>query len=415
MRNKILTALLSIVIAFGLWLYVITVVSPGSEKTVYNIPVGVQGDGALADRGLCITNHPEETTVNLQLSGNRIDLNKVNNGNITITLNISNISEPGEYELLYDIAYPGEIASNAVTTQNRTPGTIKVVVEKRVTEKIPVVLTVTEADPGYLADVDEMEHTEFIWITGPERTVNKIHQAKLDIDLAGQHERIDGNLAYTLVDNSGNPLTEEERLMLTDDQAENGTIPVNLRVAPVKTIEVKANIKDGGGATKADAGITYSVPEITVSGNLQPLLEGTTVLPDIDLGKLTEQTNKFTLKLNLPPNVVCESGETEVEVEVSFPNLRTTELVISNFTLEGEPAGKEGVIHTKSLTVLFRGTKAAIDSLKTGDVTATVSFADGKEGTLERNVTIKVNGSDKVGAVGTYQVETVLKNKTASE
>lgn len=415
MRNKILTALLSVVIAFGLWLYVITVVSPGSEKTVYSIPVGVQGDGALADRDLCITNHPEKTTVSLQLSGNRIDLNKVNNGNITITLNISNISEPGEYELIYDIAYPGEIASNAVTTQKRTPSTIKVVVEKRVTEKIPVNLSVTEADPGYLADVDEMEYPEYIWITGPERTVSKIKQAKLDIDLAGQHERIDGNLAYTLVDGSDKPLTEEDLLMLTDDQPENGTIPVNLRVAPVKTIEVKANIKEGGGATKADAVITYSVPEITVSGNLQPLLEGTTVLPDIDLGKLTEQTNKFTLKLNLPPNVVCESGETEVEVEVSFPNLRTTELVISNFTAEGVPAGKEGVINTKSMTVLFRGSKAAIDSLKTSDVTAAVSFADGKDGALERNVTIKVNSTDKVGAVGTYQVETVLKDKTATQ
>lgn len=415
MRNKILTALLSVVIAFGLWLYVITVVSPGSEKTVYNIPVGMQGDGALADRGLCITNQPEKTTVNLQLSGNRIDLNKVNNGNITITLDVSSISEPGEYNQIYDIAYPGEIASNAVTTQKRTPGTIKVVVEKRVTEKVPVVITVSEADPGYLADVDEMEYPEFIWITGPERTVGKIHQAKLDIDLEGQHERINGNLAYALLDENENPLTEEERLMLTDDQAENGTIPVNLRVAPVKTFEVKAKIKDGGGATEADAVIVYSVPEITVSGNLQPLLEGQTVLPDIDLGKLTEQTNKFTMKLNLPPNAVCESGETEVEVEVSFPNLRTTELVISEFKVEGEPAGKEGVINTKSLKILFRGSKAAVDALKTGDITATVDFSDGKEGTVERNVTIAVNGSDKVGAVGTYQVETVLKDKVVTE
>ena len=39
MRNKILSGLLSLVIAFGLWLYVITYVSPGSEETYYNIPV----------------------------------------------------------------------------------------------------------------------------------------------------------------------------------------------------------------------------------------------------------------------------------------------------------------------------------------------------------------------------------------
>lgn len=415
MRNKILTALLSVVIACGLWLYVITVVSPGSEKTVYNIPVGVQGDGALAERSLCITNQPENTTIDLQLAGNRIDLNEVNNGNITITLDISNISEPGEYQQPYTITFPGEIASNAITVQKRTPGTIKVVVEKRVTEKIPVNITVTDADPGYIANVDDMEYPEYIWITGPERTVSKVYQANLEIDLTGQHERIDQNLAYQLCDENGDPLTEEEHLLLDDDQEENGKIYVNLRVAPVKTFEVKANIKEGGGATEEDAVIVYSVPEITVSGNLQPLLEGQTVLPDIDLGKLTEQTNKFTMKLNLPPNAVCESGETEVEVEVSFPNLRTTELVISDFTVEGVPAGKEGVVNTKSLKVLFRGSKAAVEALKTGDITATVNFSDGKEGTVERNVTITVGGSEKIGAVGTYQVETVLKDQVASE
>ena len=39
MKNRFGSILLSIVIAFGLWLYVITYVSPNSEETYYNIPV----------------------------------------------------------------------------------------------------------------------------------------------------------------------------------------------------------------------------------------------------------------------------------------------------------------------------------------------------------------------------------------
>ena len=42
MKNKILAALLSVAVAFGLWLYVITVVNPESEKTYYEIPVVLQ-------------------------------------------------------------------------------------------------------------------------------------------------------------------------------------------------------------------------------------------------------------------------------------------------------------------------------------------------------------------------------------
>ena len=38
MKNKVLAILMSVVVAFGLWMYVITVVSPESEKTYYDIP-----------------------------------------------------------------------------------------------------------------------------------------------------------------------------------------------------------------------------------------------------------------------------------------------------------------------------------------------------------------------------------------
>ena len=51
--SKIWTLLLSFLVAFGLWLYVITVVSPESEETYYDIPVTYQND-ILEERGLMI-------------------------------------------------------------------------------------------------------------------------------------------------------------------------------------------------------------------------------------------------------------------------------------------------------------------------------------------------------------------------
>ena len=49
MKSKIWTLLIAVASAFLLWLYVISVVSPGSTETFYNIPVVMQGQGALAD------------------------------------------------------------------------------------------------------------------------------------------------------------------------------------------------------------------------------------------------------------------------------------------------------------------------------------------------------------------------------
>ena len=47
MKHKIRTLLLSLVISFGLWLYVVTVISPEYEVTVYNVPVELVGTGTL--------------------------------------------------------------------------------------------------------------------------------------------------------------------------------------------------------------------------------------------------------------------------------------------------------------------------------------------------------------------------------
>ena len=77
MKNKLIYALLSFVIALGLWFYVIAVVSPESEETYYNVPVVLQNESVLTEKGLMIITQ-NKPSVTLRLRGNRSDLNKLN-------------------------------------------------------------------------------------------------------------------------------------------------------------------------------------------------------------------------------------------------------------------------------------------------------------------------------------------------
>ena len=94
MKSKIGYIALSVLIAFGLWLYVITSVSPGSEETYDDVPVILSAETVLQERGLMITSVSSDT-VTLKLSGNRSDLAQVNRGNITVKADLSKIYEPG--------------------------------------------------------------------------------------------------------------------------------------------------------------------------------------------------------------------------------------------------------------------------------------------------------------------------------
>ena len=104
MKSKIGALLLSLAIAFGLWFYVITVVSPESEDTFYDIPIVLNGESILNDRGLMILSGKNQT-VDLKLEGYRTDLSNLNKANIILLADLSQITTAGEHKLSYDISY----------------------------------------------------------------------------------------------------------------------------------------------------------------------------------------------------------------------------------------------------------------------------------------------------------------------
>ena len=95
MKNKVVSMLLSVAIALGLWAYVITTVSPGSKDTISGIPVVFEGETALKEKGLMITSE-NNVTVSLELSGNRSDLAKLDKNNITVKVDLTKVYDPGE-------------------------------------------------------------------------------------------------------------------------------------------------------------------------------------------------------------------------------------------------------------------------------------------------------------------------------
>ena len=105
MKKNVWTFLLSLAIAFGLWVYVVTAVNPEFEDNFYNIPVVLEGEGLLEERGLMITAN-ENPTISLRLKGNRSYLVEMKNSDITILADVSKISKAGTYHVSYEEIFP---------------------------------------------------------------------------------------------------------------------------------------------------------------------------------------------------------------------------------------------------------------------------------------------------------------------
>ena len=87
-RNKLYSMLLSLVVAFGLWLYVKNNVSIEDNNTFYNIPVVMESESVLGERNLMVTSI-STNSVSLNLSGARSDLSKLDSSKLAAKVDLS--------------------------------------------------------------------------------------------------------------------------------------------------------------------------------------------------------------------------------------------------------------------------------------------------------------------------------------
>lgn len=404
-KNKLLTGLLSVVVALGLWLYVVTFVSPNSDKYYYNIPVVRQSEALLHERGLMITTSDTDT-VSLHLEGSRVDLNKVNSSNIAVTVDVSKIYEVGTHSLTYSVTPPGDVASNAITVLSKSPNAITVTVEERITKAIPIDVKYSGSlADNFMADTENKEmDIESISITGPKSVVDQITVAVVNVDLEGKSESISGQFAYTLCNENDEPV--DAKLVTTDV----ANVNLTLRIMRVKEIALNVNVIAGGGATLENTEITVSPETIWVSGS-DNLLEN---LNGLDLGSINlaevQENGIFTFPIKLPEGISDESGVTEATVEVKLPDLAVKMLTVKDFNAVNVPAGMDVDILTKSLEIQLRGPASLIADLTESDVSVTVDFTDTQTGTVKVKAQI-ICHSPEVGAVGVYTVSATVRDE----
>lgn len=404
MKNKIPTVLLSVGIAVVLWLYVVTVVSPNSDNHYNNVPITVQGEAVLQDRGLMITSG-SLPTLSLHLEGNRTDLNKINSSNISIGVDVSGIGEPGTYNLsLTQPNFLTDVPNTAIKVLSKSPNTVTVEVDRRVSKPVPVDIQYSGTLPeSYMADKENrVLDYENVTISGPQTVVDQIAMARIEVDLENRSESLSGQYQYTLCNEKGEPV--DAHMIVTDVESVNLT----LKIVRVKEVQLTVSVVDGGGATANTSIIVLDPKVILVSGS-DALLENleTLELGTINLGDMPRD-EVIILPIKLPEGITNETGVNEVKVDVKFPALATKELTVTNIQPINVPANLEVEIITKQLELLLRGPKNVIDGVTEENVTVTVDFSDEQVGTasLKAQITVSIDG---VGAVGTYHVTAIVK------
>ena len=410
-NNKLVSFLLAVAIALGLWLYVVTYIDTDYELTLDNVSVGLEGKSILtADRGLMVLSE-DEYRVNITVSGNRHDVSKINSGNIQVVADLSKIDEPGEHKLTYNIILPGDVPSGAVSYQ-KDPDRITVEVARKKTKEIPVAVDyVGDVPADYIKDTAAAElDYDYVEISGPEEVVDRIARAAISVNCQGVTESIYDSFRYELQDQYGLPV---DAGWITTNVSE---VKLHLPVSMVKKIPLTVTLVDGGGATEKTTKLVCDPELISISGS-EAVLEGLEELNlgTIDLSQIT-QDQELEFNITLPEGVTNVTNLPTAKVSISFPKLATREFTITEFEPENLAPGMAWEPLTKQLTITVRGLKAEVQRLSAGDIIARVDLSQVENISAVEPIIVFPKSYESLGVLGSYSISVqVMPESTGTE
>ncbi len=358
MKNKFLTLLLSLVVSFGLWLYVVTVISPESQDVFYDIPVELVGNDYLNSQNLIIISPTNNLRVDLTLSGNRSDLQKLNTSNITVIADLSKITRPGEHQLGCNVSFQSGTAE--VLAQN--PEYISVTVAEKLTKTVPVKITYTGSVPnGYEEDRTSisMDHTT-VTVSGPKQTIDKIASASITVDLTGEMATFVGDYPMVLCGTDGRPIADVS--YVTSNVSVIRTV---VQVNKIKEVPLKFELDFAGSGLDQDMVTLYPMAEtVTLIGSGDALERVEDILTfTITLSNYSEAYTE-TFVPTLPEGVQCLE---DIKVHIQLPEMISRWITVEHFSMEHMPDGMNFMVSSNP-TVEIWGPRDILEKLTADQV-----------------------------------------------
>lgn len=416
LESKILYALLSIVLAFGIWIYVTSLEGNEKSETFRNITVTFSGVDTLEARGLMIVG--ETPMASVTVSAAPTVLAALFEEPITLVVDVSRITEAAEYTMAYTAILPNSVSSSQVTFESGQTGNVRFTVARYLSREVEVQGQFTgSAAEGYLAgsNDDFLFSPDTVTISGQADLVNQVHHILVTVDGEDLTESINGEYSFELIGASGDPL---ENLNVTCSVE---TIYATFPILATAEIPLEVSFITGGGVDAEHVDYKLSTDKIIVAGSEADVAAikeaGAIQLTTLNLANIRDG-DVITCAIPLTDELTNLSGVTEVTITISLSkSLEIQQFEVTNINCTGLDDGWEATIVTQALSVEVRGTAALLEELTADNIWATadlsgVNLTSGQQ-SVPVNVYINsVGTADQIGVLGTdYKIVINLSKK----
>ncbi len=381
--KSIVLKIVSLLFAMLLWGYVLMVENPTRIKTISNVTVNVEGEADLLARKLVLCGDKDFDKATIKVRTQLAEYADLSKEDVTATINLSTITEKGEYTLTVSAK------SASGSAYSVTPSQVTVKVDNLVSRRIPIEIDETGDLPeGYWAGNLTAGRTE-VDIEGAAEDVANIVKAVGSIDLTNCTEDVNQSVLLTLYDDQGNEVDSSVLLgtlpsvTVRMEVLRMKTVPIDIESALLGTDGIPANYElvsygvsgDGtvrivGEAAVIDEINSLTIDPVDVSGRKESLLE--------------------ELPLVIPDGVRVLDGDT-VNLYVNIREMNTSvSLVDVPIDVKGLGRKLDASLSEESTDITINGRVSLISILERADVELYVDLTDLEAGSYEVPVMIKL-------------------------
>ena len=422
--NKKFTVILSIVLAFALWLGIAMVENPVRQQTFTDISASVTLEGtAASDLGLGIISDVASQRFSVTVSGPNYIVSSLKAEDFSLSASTIDINSAGTFNL--EVTATSNTNKSGYTITSISPSNIDVTVDFIDTKEFTIVpkLIGVSASEGLVAETPVVANSQQSTVTvkGPRSTIEKIATVgtiaevndtlatsqtfNSDVVLYDSNDKIlyrytaDG----TVYDSNDNIITNSYLTLSFTN------VKVTQPISKKKTVNCKAVFSNlPAGMTNEDINYKLSQSKVTVIGTPEIIdkIENISLSP-IDFRTVSTTASSFEVSASLPDGVKILENIEFFTVDINVSGYAETTLEIKNIRclgLSGDLKAKTD----KSIRVKLCGPQNVIKNIKASDLFAVIDLTDKTAGDYTVEAVIKSDVYDNIWQVGTYSTSVTL-------
>lgn len=387
--------ILCVVVAFLLWLYVMSNNSPDYERTFSGVTVAVENAALLTtDKNLSVIQGYGNLT-DITVTGKKSDVISYSLDDIVASVDVSGITAPGRHSLRVSVSTP-----DGCVLQTVRPASIEVYVDELSTKTIPVKVNVTAVQYDQEISLGAITpDVSTVTVSGPVSVIDAAKEAVVDLALGTVTTSLTARGSLRVITEDGSAI--DNPYLVLSQSSVGVTVPVYVeRSLPITVAMKHGYLHEGNAEIKV-------VPE-TLTVRADPkVLEGVTSLTvaTLDETKIGDNITQIA-QISLPEGVENVSGTETASISVRHKGTVKKTLAIYNIRVEN-PNDLEYSAATEMVNVTFRVPTELADTLLSADFSVVGELAySGVRGVVQMPLTVRIptRYKDSVYPIGDYSL-----------